>query len=63
MIDPEEFTIQYGPKTMEKLVGGVNNSFKIFWDGGVSNFSDTIKSADNNKVFLNTMLEMRAATE
>jgi hypothetical protein len=48
---------------MEKLVGGVNNSFKIFWDGGVSNFTDTIKSADNNKVFLNTMLEMRAATE
>ena len=62
-IDPEEYTLQYGPKTMDIICKAVDASYKIFWDGAISNYSETNKSAENNKAFLNKLLEMRANTE
>ena len=37
-------------------------SFKLFWDGSISQFEDTTYSASNNKHFLNRLLEVRTET-
>lgn len=51
--------LAYGPKTMRNLKQAVNYSFKLFWDGSVSMFQDTVLSSQNNKEVLNTLLDMR----
>ena len=48
---------------MTAIGNAVEHSFKIFWDGSISPFVDTNKSSDNNKAFLNKLLEMRSNTE
>lgn len=48
---------------MDIMCKAIETSFKIFWDGAISNYMDTNKSSENNKVFLNKLLEMRANTE
>jgi hypothetical protein len=48
---------------MIALQHAVDTSFKLFWDGEISTFVDTEKSSDNNKQFLNHVLEMRMRTE
>lgn len=62
-IDPEDHTLQYGPKTMHVITEAVEHSYKIFWDGTVSPFIDTNKSCENNKIFLKKLLEIRQNTE
>jgi len=54
--------LAYGPKTMRSLKQAVNQSFKLFWDGSISMFQDTVLSSQNNKEILNTLLEMRTRT-
>ena len=44
---------------MRNLKQAVNYSFKLFWDGSVSMFQDTVLSSQNNKEVLNTLLDMR----
>ena len=62
-IEADEYNIQFGPKTMMALQHAVDSSFKLFWDGEISTFVDTERSSDNNKQFLNHLLEMRTRTE
>jgi hypothetical protein len=62
-IEEGDINIQYGPKTMEILYNAVNRSYKMFWDGEISTYVDTIHSSENNKLFLEKMLEMRVKTE
>jgi len=62
-IEEDEYNIQFGPKTMQALTYAVDTSYKLFWDGEISAYVDTDRSSDNNKQFVNCILEMRARTE
>lgn len=63
LLSPEESLLQYGPKTLAALHNAIRTSFKLFWDGSISLFQETALSSSNNKEFLNTLLEMRTASE
>lgn len=56
------FFVQYGEKTLNQILEAVSTSFKIFWDGSLSQFDDTIASSTNNKHFLNRLLDLRTET-
>ena len=56
------YVLCYGPKTISLIQNSINNSFKLFWDGSVSMYNETILSSSNNKEVLNTLLEMRTRT-
>lgn len=56
------YMLCYGPKTVELIQKALTGSFKLFWDGSVSLYMETALSAKNNKDVLNTLLEMRQAT-
>ena len=58
-----EFVLQYGPQTMEELQHLVGHSFKVFWDGSISLYKDTVMSSTNNKEFLNKLLDVRMHTD
>lgn len=61
-IPEDHHVICYGPITIEYIQQAVSESFKLFWDGSVSLYLDTILSAKNNKDVLNTLLETRSQT-
>lgn len=63
LLNPEEYLLQYGPKTVNALKNAVRTSFKVFWDGSISMFMDTAYSSANNKEFLNALLELRTNTQ
>ena len=58
-MEPDDFILQYGPETMSELGHLINHSFKVFWDGSISLYKDTINSSTNNKEFLNKLLDIR----
>ena len=58
-MDPDDFILQYGPETMSELGHLIGHSFKVFWDGSISLYKDTIHSSTNNKEFLNKLLDIR----
>jgi len=58
-----EFALQYGPSTMAEITQALDGSFKVFWDGSISLYKDTVFSSSNNKDFLNKLLDMRTKTE
>ena len=62
-MNPEEFMLQYGPDTMAELSQLLTNSFKVFWDGSISLYKDTIHSSTNNKEFLNKLLDIRMVSD
>jgi len=62
-LNPEEYLLQYGPKTLAALKNAIRTSFKLFWDGSISIYQETALSSTNNKEFLTTLLEMRTNTE
>ena len=55
----EEVMLQYGPETMAELGHLLKHSFKVFWDGSISLYKDTVSSSTNNKEFLNQLLDVR----
>jgi 3-phosphoglycerate kinase len=63
LLNPEEFLLQYGPKTLNNLKEAIVTSFKLFWDGSISMYQDTAFSSTNNKEFLTALLDMRTNTE
>lgn len=63
MLNPEEYLLQYGPKTLASLQNAIRTTFKLFWDGTISLYQETALSSSNNKDFLNCLLEMRTNTE
>ena len=48
---------------MEEICSSLEHSFKVFWDGSISLFKDTVFSSSNNKDFLNRLLDVRMKTE
>ena len=62
-MNTEEFMLQYGPDTMAELSQLLSNSFKVFWDGSISLYKDTVHSSTNNKEFLNKLLDIRMASD
>lgn len=58
-MDPDDFILQYGPETVQELGHLLSHSFKVFWDGSISLYKDTIYSSTNNKEFLNKLLDIR----
>jgi hypothetical protein len=44
---------------MAELNQLLSNSFKVFWDGSISLYKDTVSSSTNNKEFLNKLLDIR----
>lgn len=57
------FVLQYGPKTVKKImIDGIQKSFKLFWDGSVCMFQDNVLSSVNNKEVLNKLLDVRTQT-
>ena len=58
-MNTEEFMLQYGPDTVAELSQLLTNSFKVFWDGSISLYKDTVSSSTNNKEFLNKLLDIR----
>ena len=58
-MDPDDFILQYGPETVQELGYLLSHSFKVFWDGSISLYNDTIYSSTNNKEFLNKLLDIR----
>ena len=58
-MDPDDFILQYGPETVSELGHLLAHSFKVFWDGSISLYNDTIYSSTNNKEFLNKLLDIR----
>lgn len=63
LLNPEEYLLGYGPKTLNALTNAVKTSFKVFWDGSISMYMDTALSSVNNKDFLNALLEIRTDTQ
>jgi hypothetical protein len=63
LLNPEEYLIQFGPKTLDQLTRAVRTTYKLFWDGSISLYQDTAYSSSNNKEFLNALLEMRTNTQ
>ena len=55
----DDFLLQYGPQTMAELGHLIGHSFKVFWDGSISLYKDTVSSSTNNKEFLNKLLDTR----
>ena len=55
----EDMVLQYGPETMSELSHLLKHSFKVFWDGSISLYKDTVHSSTNNKEFLNSLLDVR----
>ena len=62
-MSPDEVVLQYGPETMSELVSLLKQSFKVFWDGSISLYKDTVSSSTNNKDFLNKLLDVRMASD
>jgi len=62
-VEEGDINVQYGPKTMEILYNAVSRSYKLFWDGEISTYVDTAHSSENNKLFLQHLLEMRINTD
>jgi len=62
-MNTEEFVLQYGPETMAELSHLLAHSFKVFWDGSISLYKDTVTSSTNNKEFLNKLLDIRMASD
>jgi len=58
-IPDENWVLQLGPKTVFAIQKAVRLSFKLFWDGSVCLFKDTVLSSSNNKEVLNTLLDLR----
>lgn len=58
-MSPDEVVLQYGPETMTELASLLKQSFKVFWDGSISLYKDTVSSSTNNKDFLNKLLDVR----
>lgn len=56
------YVLSYGPKTIGAIQDAIRTSFKLFWDGSVSMFQDTVLSSKNNKDVLNELLLMRRKT-
>jgi hypothetical protein len=56
------FLLGYGPKTIEMVQQAIDTSFKLFWDGSVGLYIDTVIASRNNQDVLNTVLEMRTRT-
>merc|ERR1719266_235064 len=44
---------------MNELRQLLAHSFKVFWDGSISLYKDTVCSSTNNKEFLNKLLDVR----
>ena len=61
-IPEDNWVLQLGPKTVFALQKAINLSFKLFWDGSVCMFKETVLSSANNKHVLNTLLELRTKT-
>jgi len=61
-IPDDYYLLGYGPKTIEALQQAVDCSFKLFWDGSVGMYIDTVISSRNNLDVLNSVLEMRTRT-
>lgn len=59
----DEVVIQYGPETIKELHKLLKSSFKVFWDGSISLYKDTVHSSTNNKEFLNKLLDVRMASD
>lgn len=36
LLNPEEYLLQYGPKTLASLQNAIRTTFKLFWDGTIS---------------------------
>mmetsp|Transcript_10128 Transcript_10128/g.13754 ORF Transcript_10128/g.13754 Transcript_10128/m.13754 type:complete len:103 (+) Transcript_10128:1904-2212(+) len=62
-MNAEEVMIQYGPETMAELANLLQHSFKVFWDGSISLYKETVSSSTNNKEFLNKLLDVRMASD
>ena len=58
-----EFALQYGPNTIHEISEALEHSFKVFWDGSISLYKDTVFSSSNNKDFLNRLLDVRMKSE
>lgn len=58
-LNTSDFILQYGPETLSQLTYLLNHSFKVFWDGSISLYKDTVHSSSNNKEFLNKLLDLR----
>lgn len=58
-----EYTLQFGPNTMNEIQGALEHSFKVFWDGSISLYKDTVYSSSNNKEFMYKLLDVRMKTE
>ena len=61
-IPEEHYLLGYGPKTIEMVQQAIDSSFKLFWDGSVGLYIDTVVASRNNLDVLNTLLEMRTRT-
>ena len=61
-IPEDHYVLSYGPKTIKAIQNAIRLSFKLFWDGSVSMFQDTVLSSKNNKDVLNELLLMRRKT-
>lgn len=48
---------------MAAIVDVINSSFKVFWDGAICLYTDTVRSSSNNRDFVNALLEMRTESE
>lgn len=58
-MNADEVMLQYGPETISELSHLLKHSFKVFWDGSISLYKDTVSSSTNNKEFLNQLLDVR----
>lgn len=61
-IPQDHYVLSFGPKTVKAIQDAVRLSFKLFWDGSISLFSDNVLASVNNKEVLNTLLDVRTRT-
>lgn len=61
-IPDDHYLLGYGPVTVQMLQKAIDSSFKLFWDGSVGMYIDTVIASRNNLDVLDTLLEMRTRT-
>lgn len=61
-LQEDHYILGYGPKTIESVQKAIDTSFKLFWDGSIGMYIDTVITSRNNLDVLNSLLEMRTRT-
>ena len=56
------YVVEFGPQTVQNVLSHTKDAMKIFWDGSISLYPDTLAN-ENNKAFTLDLLRIRGENE